>query len=135
MSDGHPLAVGQPAAGQHVEAEVAVVGPRRPQPDVVDLRLGAVLQATGDADLELAGQVGVSRLPVKKLEMARATGRASKTSSASTPDTGQHSTLRAESPQAWTVVSPTSAKRSQIRGHVADAEPVDLDVCRVVMSA
>ena len=85
--------------------------------------------APGDADLELAGQVGVVAVAGEEVrDGPSATGRASKTSSASTPDTGQHRTLRAESPQAWTVVSPTSAKRSQIRGHVPDADPVDLDV-------
>ena len=44
------------------------------------------------------------------------------------PETGHEHTLRAESPQAWTVVSPTSQKRCQIRGHVLDADPVQLDV-------
>ena len=55
----HPLAVGQPAADEHVEPDgpVAVLG--RPQADVVDLDPGAVLQAAGHGDLELAGQVGV----------------------------------------------------------------------------
>jgi hypothetical protein len=57
-----------------------------------------------------------SRLPVKKAEMAWATGRASTTSWASMPETGHEHTLRAESPQACTVVSPTSQKRCQMRG-------------------
>ena len=56
---GHPLAVGQPAAHQEVEPERAVGGPGRPQADVVDLGLGAVLEAARHRDLELAGQVGV----------------------------------------------------------------------------
>ena len=85
--------------------------------------------------LNLRGRLAYSRLPVKKSEMARATGRASRTSSASTPDTGQHKTLRAESPHACTVVSPTSAKRSQMRG----TSPMRIQwiwmVWRVVMSA
>jgi hypothetical protein len=55
----HALPVRQPAPGQQVEAQCAVGRPRRPQANVVDLGLGAVLHATGHRDLELAGQVGV----------------------------------------------------------------------------
>ena len=56
---GHALAVGETATGQDVEPERPVRSPCRPQPDVVDLRLGTVLAASGHAHLELAGQVGV----------------------------------------------------------------------------
>ncbi len=77
--------------------------------------------------LNFRGRLAYSRLPVKNSEMARATGRASSTSSASTPATGQTSTLRAESPQAWTVVSPTVGETLPDPGHVRDADPVDLD--------
>ena len=59
---GHALPVGESTADQHVEADRAVRLLGRPQPDVVDLDPGTVLRATGDCDLELAGQVGV--LPV-----------------------------------------------------------------------
>ena len=66
--------------------------------------------------LNLRGRLAYSRLPVKKSEIAWATGWASSTSSASRPDTGQQSTLRAESPQACTVVMPTASSRAQISG-------------------
>ena len=68
------------------------------------------------AILNLRGRLAYSRLPVKKAEIAWATGNASTTSSASMPDTGHEQTLRAESPHACTVVNPTSQKRCQIRG-------------------
>ena len=68
------------------------------------------------ATFHLRGRFAYSRLPVKKAEMACATGNASTSSPASMPDTGHAHTLRAESPQACTVVSPTSQKRCQIRG-------------------
>ena len=68
------------------------------------------------AILNLRGRLAYSRLPVKKAEMACATGSASTTSSVSMPDTGHEQTLRAESPHAWTVVNPTSQKRCQMRG-------------------
>ncbi len=45
--------------------------------------------------LNLRGRLAYSRLPVKNSETFRAIGRASNASSASTPDTGQLSTLRA----------------------------------------
>ena len=57
----HPRPVGEAAADEQVEAEVAVVEARRPQADVVDLGLGAVVAAAGDAELELAGQVRRTR--------------------------------------------------------------------------
>ena len=85
--------------------------------------------------LNLRGRLAYSRLPVKKSETARAMGRASNASSASTPDTGQHSTLRAESPQACTVVSPTAANRRQIRGMSSMRSQWICTVCRVVRSA
>ena len=56
---GHALPVGQTPARQQVEAQGAVRGAGGPQADVVDLGLGAVLDAPGDRDLELPGQVGV----------------------------------------------------------------------------
>ena len=87
------------------------------------------------AILNLRGRLAYSRLPVKKAEMAWATGRASTTSSASTPDTGQEHTLRAESPHAWTVVSPTSPKRCQIRGTSSMRSQWSWMVWRVVRSA
>ncbi len=68
------------------------------------------------AILNLRGRLAYSRLPVKKAETARATGSASTSSPASIPETGHEQTLRAESPHACTVVSPTSQKRCQIRG-------------------
>ena len=68
------------------------------------------------AILNLRGRLAYSRFPVKKAEMAWATGNACTTSPASIPETGQEQTLRAESPQACTVVSPTSQKRCQMRG-------------------
>ena len=77
--------------------------------------------------LNLRGRLAYSRLPVKKSETARATGRASKASWASTPDTGQLSTLRAESPQACTVVRPDGGEPPPDAGDVLDAQPVDLD--------
>ena len=78
--------------------------------------------------LNLRGRFAYSRLPVKYSVIASATGRASNISSASKPATGQHETFRAESPHAWSVVRPTFSNRCQIRGHVADADPVDLHV-------
>ena len=66
--------------------------------------------------LNLRGRLAYSRLPVKNAEIAWATGKASKTSLGSTPETGHEHTLRAESPHACTVVTPTSQKRCQIRG-------------------
>ena len=68
-------------------------------------------------------------------ETARATGRASKASWASTPDTGQLSTLRAESPHACTVVRPTAANRRQIRGMSSIRSQWICTVWRVVRSA
>ena len=68
------------------------------------------------AILNLRGRLAYSRLPVKNAEMACATGSASTISFSSMPDTGHEQTLRAESPQAWTVVKPTSQKRCQMRG-------------------
>ena len=68
------------------------------------------------AILNLRGRFAYSLLPVKNAERACATGRASTTSDWSMPETGQEHTLRAESPQACTVVSPTSQKRCQMRG-------------------
>ena len=62
-------------------------------------------------------------------------GRASKASPASTPDTGQHSTLRAESPQACTVVSPTAANLRQMRGMSSIRNQWICTVWRVVRSA
>ncbi len=67
--------------------------------------------------------------------MARATGKASTTSFGSMPDTGHEQTLRAESPQAWTVVSPTSQKRCQIRGTSAMRIQCSWMSWRVVRSA
>ena len=66
--------------------------------------------------LNLRGRLAYSRLPPKNADTAWATGRALKASSASMPETGQQSTLRAESPQACTVDTPTAANRRQIRG-------------------
>ena len=85
--------------------------------------------------LNLRGRLAYSRLPVKKSEIARATGRASNASLASTPETGQLSTLRAESPQACTVVSPTAANRRQIRGMSSMRSQWICTVWRVVRSA
>ena len=66
--------------------------------------------------LNLRGRLAYSRLPVKKSEISRAISEASKTSSASTPATGQPRTLRAESPHACTVVIPTCSSRAHMRG-------------------
>ena len=87
------------------------------------------------AILNFRGRLAYSRLPVKKAEIAWATGRASTTSSASTPETGHEQTLRAESPQAWTVVRPTSQNRCQIRGMSSMRSQWSWIVWRVVMSA
>ncbi len=76
--------------------------------------------------LNLRGRLAYSRLPVKKSDTARAIGQASNASSASTPDTGQHRTLRAESPHAWTVVRPDGGEPAPDAGDVLDAQPVDL---------
>ena len=80
------------------------------------------------AILNLRGRLEYSRLPVKKAEMAWATGKASTTSPASMPETGHEHTLRAESPQAWTVVRPDVPEALPDAGHVGDADPVELDV-------
>ena len=56
---GQARPVGEPAADQQVEPDRAVVEPGRDQRQIVDLRLGAILAAAGDAHLELARQVGV----------------------------------------------------------------------------
>ncbi len=85
--------------------------------------------------LNLRGRLAYSRLPVKKAETARTMGMASKASSASTPETGQLRTLRAESPQACTVVSPTAASRRQMRGMSSIRTQWIWTVWRVVMSA
>ena len=69
------------------------------------------------------------------LPVARATGRASKASWASTPETGQLKTLRAESPHACTVVRPTAANRRQIRGMSSMRNQWICTVWRVVRSA
>ena len=58
----HPGAVREPAADAYVEADRAVIKTRGEESDVVDLRLGTVLQASRDAHLELPRQVRV--LPV-----------------------------------------------------------------------
>jgi hypothetical protein len=85
--------------------------------------------------LNLRGRLAYSRLPVKKSETLRAMGRASKASWASTPETGQLRTLRAESPQACTVVSPTAANRRQMRGMSSIRSQWIWTVWRVVRSA
>ena len=85
--------------------------------------------------LNLRGRLAYSRLPVKKSETAWAMGSPLNASPASTPETGQLRTLRAESPQAWTVVSPTAANRRQIRGMSSMRSQWIWMVCRVVMSA
>ena len=85
--------------------------------------------------LNLRGRLAYSRLPVKKSETLRAMGRASKASWASTPETGQLSTFRDESPHAWTVVSPTAANRRQTRGMSSMRSQWIWTVWRVVRSA
>ncbi len=85
--------------------------------------------------LNLRGRLAYSRFPVKKSETAVAMGSPSKASWASTPDTGQLSTLRAESPHAWTVVSPTAANRRQMRGTSSIRSQWIWTVWRVVRSA
>ena len=124
----HALAVGEAAADEHVEADGAVRLLGRPQPDVVDLDRAQSSVHPVTAILNLRGRLAYSRLPVKKAEMARATGNASTTSFASMPDTGQEHTLRAESPQACTVVRPDLPEALPDPGHVGDADPVQLDV-------
>ena len=66
--------------------------------------------------------------------MARATGSASTTSSRSTPLTGQHVTFLAQSPHAWTEVSPTCANRAQIDGTAESESQCSWSDCRVVTS-
>ncbi len=56
---GHPRPVGEAAADAHVETDGPVFVPGGEQTDVVDLRLGAVLQAARDAHLELPRQIRV----------------------------------------------------------------------------
>ena len=86
--------------------------------------------------LNLRGRLAYSRLPVKKAgDRLGRPGGASKASWASTPDTGQHSTLRAESPHACTVVRPTAANRRQIRGMSSMRSQWICTVWRVVRSA
>ena len=68
------------------------------------------------AILNLRGRLAYSRLPVKKAEMACGHREGVDDLVASIPDTGHEQTLRAESPQAWTVVRPTSQNRCQMRG-------------------
>src|SRR5215217_5761675 len=51
--------IGEPATDQQVEPDRPVVEPGRDESQIVDLRLGAVLAAAGDAHLELARQIGV----------------------------------------------------------------------------
>ena len=58
----HPLPVGQAPADEHVETDRPIALLRRPEPDVIDLDPGAVLQAAGHGYFELTGKVGV--LPV-----------------------------------------------------------------------
>ena len=79
------------------------------------------------AILNLRGRLAYSRLPVKKSEMARATGRASNTSSASTPDTGHAADV------AGRVATGLHGGEAHVpealpdAGDVLDADPVDLD--------
>ena len=87
------------------------------------------------AIFHLRGRLAYSRLPVKYAEIARATGNASTTSLASIPETGHEHTLRAESPHACTVVSPTSQKRCQMRGTSAMRIQWSWTSWRVVRSA
>ena len=87
------------------------------------------------AILNLRGRLAYSRLPVKKAETAWATGRASTTSSASTPETGHEHTLRDESPHACTVVRPTSKNRCQTRGMSSMRSQCSWMSWRVVRSA
>ena len=56
------------------------------------------------------------------------------TSSPSIPETGQQSTLRAESPQAWTVVMPAASSRRQISGTAPILIQCSWMSCRVVRS-
>ena len=87
------------------------------------------------ATFHFLGRLAYSRFPVKKAEIACATGYASTTSLASMPDTGHEHTLRAESPHACTVVSPTSQNRCQIRGMSAIRIQCSCTSWRVVRSA
>ena len=63
----HPRTVRETSPDEQVEADRAVVKARWPEADVVYLRLSAVLETAGDAELELAGQVGVLTIAREKL--------------------------------------------------------------------
>ena len=64
----------QPAADQHLEADLPGVVPDEPQADVVRLGDGAVAQRPGHRDLELARQVGELRVQGRPLAQQLAVG-------------------------------------------------------------
>ena len=124
----HPFAVGESAAHQHVEPDRAVVGPGRPQADVVDLDPGAVLPASRHPDLELPGQVRV--LPVAGEEVRDVPGHRVGVEHLVGVDPGDRAAghvsgrvaagLERRDPD---VPQPLPDPR-----HVLDPDPVDLDV-------
>ena len=78
--------------------------------------------------LNLRGRLAYSRLPVKKSEMAWATGKASTTSLASTPDTGQRAHVAGRVAAGLQRGQPDVPEALPDAGHVLDADPVQLNV-------
>ena len=66
--------------------------------------------------LNLRGRFEKRRLPTKCVDSSSTIGRESKNSSAVTPASGQPTTLRHTSPQAWALVSPMRSSVSKISG-------------------
>ena len=116
------------AADPHVVAGPEVRGVDADQADVVDLVLGAVVAAARDGDLVLARQVREAAVADEvRHELVARRARESKYSSAVTPASGQPTTLRHTSPQAWALVRPTSSRRREDVRHVLQPQPVQLD--------
>ncbi len=76
--------------------------------------------------LNLRGRFEKRRLPTKCVDSSSTIGRESNSSSAVTPASGQPTTLRQTSPQAWALVSPMRSSVVEDLGHVLDAQPVQL---------
>ncbi len=124
----HPGAVGETAADEDVEADVAAVAPGGPHPDVVDLGLGAVLEAAGDAHLELAGEVGVLAVAGEEARDPLGVGQSVDRL------VGVESGNRAAEDVAGRVAARLDGRQPRLRkappdlGDVADPQPVELDV-------
>ena len=124
----HPRPVGEPSADEQVEADGAVVEAGRPQADVVDLGLGAVVAAARDAELELPRQVGV--LPVAGEEVRDLASDRRCVEDLVGVDAGDRAAedVAGRVPARLHRRDPDLLEQGPDLGHVSDPDPVQLDV-------